>query len=1017
MFSGIYMFAVISALGFQPAMSGTAGVIPSSSQENAVFAEEMPRPSEFVRALRLYDKGMYSRARTVFDEIYVQTGSSEAKGYSILCSASLETYGYIHDIESFVAEYPSSEMIPRLHFAHAVNLFEQGRYAECAEIFGTMEPEQLRRSSRTEYLFKYAFSAQETGDYGKAYELFRQVVERPASDYTAPSQYSLGCICYGRNEFAEAIGWFGKSGRDSRFADMSAYYTLECRFMLGDYAYVLKSGPEISSSLPADRRPRLNRIIAESALVTGDAATAKKYYNLNASGNSEMNRSDRFFAGSVLYAVGDYAGAIENFEKMENRTDSLGQIADYHRAYSYIKTKNKVAAMEAFRDASLLSWDKSIEKDAMFNYAKLAFDLNTDVSVFKQYLSRYPETGNQDIYGYVALTALYSRDYQGAIDAYDNIDELTGEMQRNYMKANYLRARQLLSAGSFRAAAPCLKTVTFYSDGSDPLNQLARYWLAETYYRNGSYADAAAVSKSLYNISALEGTREGSLLPYNIGYAYYSLGDFDQAVKWFGEYAAQQNGTYVGSSSDFRKDALTRIADCSFIRGDYKAAAEKYGSVADSYRDPDDIYPYWQAAVAYGLDGSLSKKIGRLSEVKEAKPEAEHYADAMLELGRSYVEAKDGESADDCFDLVVTGVKDSSYVAQALLEKAMLARNSKRRDEALGYYMRVVGNMPGTEYADNALLAIESIFQSEGRAKDYLAYIGSIGKGASKTEEEKDDYCFASAEQLFLDRAYDRALSALADYVREYPSGRNLDKAWFYTAECLRLTGDSERARDAYEEVIDRGEGVFVETSMLRYAELSFTLEHWDESYLAYTALYGKVPGGETGRSALVGGMRSAYRAKLYPEAVKCAEAVAASDSVSADILRESEYVRAKSLLPLSRRDAAYELFARLAENPSDAYGAESEYLLIQDRFDRADYKGVESLVYAFSDSGTKQNYYLAKAFIVLGDSFAEQGDLRQARATFESVRDGYTPVSDTDDIQDNVRMRLERLAVLEEKR
>ncbi len=1016
MFKGIYIFTVISALGFMSAPSGNMPEASASSPKNAVAAEEMTRSSAFSRGLRLYDKRMYSRARTVFDEIYENTGSTEAKGYSILCSTSLETYGYVHDIESFVAEYPSSEMIPLLRFAHAVNLFEQGRYAECAEIFGGMEPEQLRRSSRTEYMFKYAFSAQETGDYNKAYELFTQVVSQPKSDYTAPSQYSLGYICYKRNEFAEAIDWFSKSGKDRRFSEMSDYYTLECRFMLGEYDYVLKNGPRLSETVPSDRRPRLNRMIAESALVTGDAATAKKYYDLSAYGKSEMNRSDRFFAGSVLYAVGDYAGAIENFEKMEDRTDSLGQIADYHMAYSYIKMKNKVAAMEAFREASMRSWDKSIEKDAMFNYAKLAFDLNTDVSVFREYLRRYPETDSQDIYGYIALTALYSRDYQGAIDAYDNIDELTGEMRRNYVKANYLRAKQLLSAGSFRAAVPCLKAVTFYSDGNDSFNQLARYWLAEAYYRSGSYADAVSVSRSLYNISALGGTQEGSLIPYNIGYAYYRLGDYDLAVKWFDEYAMQQSWTYTRSSSDFRKDALTRIADCSFIRGDYKAAAEAYGTVADSYRDPDDVYPYLQAAVAYGLDGKLSKKIERLAEVKEAKPEAEHYADAMLELGRAYVEAKDGGAASECFDRVIDGVKDSSYVAQALLEKAMQARNSKRRDEALGYYKRVAENMAGTEYADNALLAIESIYQSEGRAKEYLAYIGSIGKGASKTDEEKDDFFFASAEQLFLDREYGKAMSALAEYVQEYPSGRNRDKAGFYMAECLRLTGDYERARDAYEEVIDRGESVFVQTAMFRYAELSFTLEHWNEAYLAYTSLYGKVSSGETGKSALVGRMRSAYRARLYPEAEECAGAVAASDSVSVGLLREAEYVRAKSLLSLSRRDTAYELFARLAKDPADAYGAESAYLLVQDKFDRADYRAVEELVYAFSDSGTRQNYWLAKAFLVLGDSFAEQGDLRQARATFESVRDGYKPVSDTDDIPDNVRMRLERLAEMDVK-
>lgn len=402
--------------------------------------------------------------------------------------------------------------------------------------------------------------------------------------------------------------------------------------------------------------------------------------------------------------------------------------------------------------------------------------------------------------------------------------------------------------------------------------------------------------------------------------------------------------------------------------------------------------------------------------MKDANPESEHYAPAMLDLGRSYVENKDAKSASDCFDLVVEGVKDSSYVAQALLEKAMMARNAKRKEEALGYYKRVAENMTGTEYADNALLAIESIYQSEGRAKDYLAYIENIGKGGSKTEEEKDDLYFASAEQLFLDRQYDKARVTLGEYLNAWPSGRSRDKAEYYIAECYRLSGDYERARDAYEGVIDKGEGLFVEASMLRYAELSYKLEHWQEAYLAYTSLYGKASSAGTGKTALVGRMRSAYRARLYPEAENCAASVIVSEAPSAELLREAEYVRAKSLLSLSRRDAAYELFTKLAKNPTDRYGAEAEYLLIQDKFDRAEYKAVEDLVYAFSDSGTKQNYWLARAFLVLGDSFSEQGDLRQAKATFESVRDGYSPVSDTDDVPDNVKMRLERLAEMGEK-
>ena len=70
----------------------------------------------------------------------------------------------------------------------------------------------------------------------------------------------------------------------------------------------------------------------------------------------------------------------------------------------------------------------------------------------------------------------------------------------------------------------------------------------------------------------------------------------------------------------------------------------------------------------------------------------------------------------------------------------------------------------------------------------------------------------------------------------------------------------------------------------------------------------------------------------------------------------------------------------------------------------------VEKKVYAFSDAGSGQTYWLAKCFIILGDSFVESGELKQAKATFESVRDGYEPSKEGDDVQDNVLMRLRKL-------
>ena len=79
--------------------------------------------------------------------------------------------------------------------------------------------------------------------------------------------------------------------------------------------------------------------------------------------------------------------------------------------------------------------------------------------------------------------------------------------------------------------------------------------------------------------------------------------------------------------------------------------------------------------------------------------------------------------------------------------------------------------------------------------------------------------------------------------------------------------------------------------------------------------------------------------------------------------------------------------------------------------YDSGDFKEVENKVYAFSDSASGQTYWLAKSFIILGDSFVDRGELAQAKATFESVRDGYTVT--TDDVLSEVNMRLEKLEKL----
>lgn len=961
--------------------------------------------TDFREILKLQQRGMHNRASVLYSGLSREVISSDPAGYALLCDVHMNVEGYKGRMEEFIENNPHSVLIPQLKFMHALNLFDAQDYTGAAATLSQIPASLMSEQQLDEYLFKKAYCELELGDMDRALLQFSDLERRPASDYTSPARYSIAYLNYEKEKYSEALAWFEKASEDMRFAEISAYYIMECRYRMKDYKYVVNNAEKVYKMVIDERKPFLARVISESYLVLGDAENARKYYDQSINSVENNNtRADWFYSGSVMYAVKDYKGAIESYTKMGSRTDDIGQIANYHLGYSYIQVKNKVEALEAFKAATTSGSDPAIAEDAYFNWAKLAFDINNDSSVFQNYMKTYSDRAKDDrIYNYIAVAALHNRDYAAAIDAYGMIDELDDGMRNNYMKANYLRANQLITTGSYRLAVPCLKVAAYYSDPSEKFNQMARFWLAESYYRNDQYEQARVAFNELYNQSALYRQPESYLITYNIAYCYYKEGNYTSAIKWFDKYLEE-------TSVEYRKDALERSADCYFALKDYKNAARAYDKVMKDYFDVNDIYPYYQAAISYGLSGNSAKRISLLSNVLGADPSSRYYSEALFELGRAYVVKEENEKAFNCFKTLADNVKDKTYVARAYIEMGSLSRNQSKIDEALGYYKYVVEHMPVTDYYDDALAAIESVYQTRNEPEIYLQYIDSIGKGGIKTDEEKENMIFNAAEQVYFTEDYQKALTSLQSYIDRYPSGRYLFKADYYIAESYRRLGKYEQACDHYVKVIDKGDPLYAEQSMVAFSELLFKLEDWERAYNTYSTLFAEAKQADNKLTAIVGMMRSAYRWHNWSEALKAVELVLYEGGLGADVKREASYVKAKALMALSQRSESLAVMEVLAANVMDSYGAEAAYVLILDCYDKGDFVAVEEKVFAFADAGSPQLYWMAKSFIVLGDAYVGMGNMKQAKATYESVRDGYIPESSTDDVMDCVRMRLTEL-------
>ena len=88
-----------------------------------------------------------------------------------------------------------------------------------------------------------------------------------------------------------------------------------------------------------------------------------------------MDRDASYLEGFSLYRTARYAEAAEWLRKACGAEDALPQNASYHLADCYLRAGDKESAMQAFAMASDESLDATVAEDALFNYAKLQYEL------------------------------------------------------------------------------------------------------------------------------------------------------------------------------------------------------------------------------------------------------------------------------------------------------------------------------------------------------------------------------------------------------------------------------------------------------------------------------------------------------------------------------------------------------------------------------------------------------------------------------------------------------------------
>jgi TolA-binding protein len=321
--------------------------------------------------------------------------------------------------------------------------------------------------------------------------------------------------------------------------------------------------------------------------------------------------------------------------------------------------------------------------------------------------------------------------------------------------------------------------------------------------------------------------------------------------------------------------------------------------------------------------------------------------------------------------------------------------NLGQRDKALHYYDQVVLSAPQSAQSKSALQGIREIYMEQGDADAYFDYAQRVGLEGNVSQMTRDSMSYVAAQNLYLANKTQEAAVSLKNYLSSYPKGYYRSDALFYLSDCYVRDGRDAEAIETLTELSEQGHTQYSERVLDKLSSMCYKSERFEQAAKAYRSLYDEASTSSSKINAASGYVASTLKYADDATLVAMADDVEKMVEVSDVARRKARYAKA-SVLQREGRDAdALSIFKQLSTEVKSAEGAEARYRMIEAEYKAKNYDKAENMVYDFSDSKTPQNYWLAKSFILLGDIYMSRGDSFQARATYQSVVDGYSPADD----------------------
>lgn len=996
----------------------------SPAQKTKVYASE---DADFKTAMDLFEKEKYGAAQEYFfktiDKIPDQNSlvRIDAEYYAAICAVELFNKDAEEMLTGFINRHPESPKIQMAFFNMARYKFRKKQYKDAAEWFEKVDKFELTKEEQAELFFKRGFAYFEEKDFEKAKKDFFEIKDIDTK-YTAPALYYFSYILYDEKNYETALAGFKKLLTNESFSTIAPYYVAQILFLQKKYDEVIAYSPSLlSDTTNADRSNEIAKVVAESYYRTSQYKEAIPYFDRYRNSSALMFTSDWYEMGYCYYKAEDHVNAIDCFQKSTTGDDTLAQNSYYHLGDCYLKNKSKQLALNAFQSAYKTDIDPQITEDALFNYAKISYELSYNpfseaIQAFSAYIEKYPNSARTDeAYKYLANVYLSSKNYEAALKSLESMKTLDAQMKSVYQTVAYFRAVQLFNDNRYSEAVKHFDKSKQYPDDKN-LDVLALYWKGEAFYRigekNKNYDTLGLAIKAYKDFLFGQGavsTPYFNSVNYSLGYAYFKRNEWASANASFRKFTGSKTKENEAKISD----AQLRTADGFFMLKDYSNAVDYYDKALEA-KTTDADYAMYQKAVVQGLLDKDEQKVKVLEQMLLSYPTSEYAAAAKYELGKTYLGLNQLDKSLACFNKVIKEHPNTYFVANSMLQVGNIQNKKKDYDAAFNTLNLVVNKYPKTEIAFQAVDILREVCKNKGDA-DCLNKLKDLSPNISVAQMDSDNYEIAR-------NAYDEgncedARVKFQKYMQVYHDGIFIIEAYYYKAECDYKLGNLDLALGGYNYVAEQPQGKFTELSLAKSAYIYFKMQNYELANKSYTALGNIAQLPASLLDSKVGQMRCNFFLKKYDDAIVSANKVLLVEKIPAELSAEAHMTVARSAFEKQDYDLALQEFSIVSNGTQNERSAEAKYNIANIQFVKGQYKESQKTLFELINQKPAYGYWVSKAFLLLSDNYVALGDHFNAKFALKTVIEKSAVSELVDEAKMKLTVILEKEKTAEEEK